>query len=122
MKRATKDGKWWEASPEDALTPYTQYLEETVDALEEKIAEMMSTSESTLAESKVIVEFFRCSKEALAPDEFVFLCLKLAGFRYAFISSMITSLSMSRSSIHRKVKRAENKLRQRVFLKKESSE
>lgn len=109
VKLTTSGGKWWENNGDMSLN-YINRLEDIIEGQERHISKLTTDPRYLSCKSEVVIEFLRASKAILMPDEFVFLCLKLAGFKYAVIQDIVCSLSKSDSTIHRKVQLAKTKL------------
>lgn len=108
--RRPAQGRWWETAARNSTEDYINELENLVDVMEKQIAKIEGSSDYALVKSKVLLEFFRDITVTIAHDELVFLCLRLAGVRYAAISDIVGSMSRSSSTIQRKVERAKAKL------------
>lgn len=95
-------GKWWEAEHDaDSLLIYIKQLEDSDERHDQNYR---------VQKIAAVCDFLREGKEILSFDEFVFLCLRLAGYTYPTMEKITKSLSKSDSTMQRKVQRALSKI------------
>lgn len=104
------EGRWWEAM--DTPPDNNDTCDDNITKDLEFGSERMTDSSDVLLRSDTIINFMHDCRAILNTDEFIFLCLWLAGFKYYEVEAIVTSLPKSDSSAHRKVISAKSKLRQ----------
>lgn len=109
-----KEGKWWEAvcyGP-DEIMAYIETLETEIEVLEKQIKENQSLYPAPPQDTiRMQIRHYLKLHADLSAEESIFVHLWVLGYSYKQIEKLMPTLSASRTTIHRRICSATQKIK-----------